>query len=701
MKLFIAEKPSLGRAIAEVIGIKSSKNGYVECKNDTIVTWCFGHILELSKPEQYIKQDDDNQNSKRWRLEDLPIIPDRWVKYVKDGAKDQFKVIKSLAAKADVIINAGDPDREGQLLVDEVIEYLHVNKPVKRIWLQALDRENILKALNNIDDNKKYLPYKLSAEARSYSDWLVGMNFTRYFSLKANNTLPVGRVQTPTLALIVQRDLAIQNFHSHPYYVLHANFDTLQLKADLKVDENMDGLDEEGRLIKKDIAEQIAKETTLQPAKVLSFKKTAKKEYPPLPFNLSSLQKYLSGKMSLSAQKVLSYVQELYEKKLTTYPRTDCSYIAEEQFKDAKKILSSVSKLGVLPDLINSADFAIKHEAFNSSKITAHTAIIPTGDISAYSKLNDTARKVYHEIVKAYACLFQKPHEYYAATIEFDIKGFKFTSNLKQTINEGFRRFCGGQEKSLNIPNVKAGDTFVNKQTDIETLQTTPPQRFSDGTLIEAMSHIHRYIDDEKAKAVLKENDGLGTEATRAGIIEQLVKRGYLERKGKQLISTTKARELIQQLPNFIKDPVLTARWERGLNGILRGESTFEEFLEAQKEFIRKEIQKNIEIRLSSESQDRQNQTSKQRTNKGKQTKKQNYNKQGNYNNKQSNYNKQSTNKTNFTPAKNGPACPSCAEPLAKYKTKSGKDYYFCRGCKSAYWIDKGGQVGKKWEFAR
>ncbi len=654
MQVFIAEKPSLGRSIAEVIGIRSKKSGYIECRNNTIVTWCFGHILELAKPDRYIQSDEKKP---RWKKEDLPIIPNKWVKYIKKDAKQQFNTIKSLTSKADTIVNAGDPDREGQLLVDEVIEYLKVKKPVKRIWLQALDRENILKALNSMEDNRKYLPYKLSAEARSYADWLVGMNFTRYFTLKANTLITVGRVQTPTLALVVQRDEQIENFKPHDYFVLYAH---LPFKATFKPDENLNGLDEEGRLIDEAAAKRIVKETTSQNATVTVFKRTIKKEAPPMPFMLSSLQKYLSGKMSLTAQQTLSTIQELYEKKLVTYPRTDCPYIAEEQFKDAGKILSNISKAGILSDLINSADLKIKHKAFNSSKITAHTAIIPTGDVSGLSGLNMTQKRAYEEIVRAYACLFQKPYEYYSAAIEVDIKGYRFTANLKETINEGYRKFCGDKVKSVTIPNLKKGDTLFNKQTTIEIKQTTPPKRFTDGTLIDAMSHIHKYIDNKEAKAVLKENDGIGTEATRAAIIEQLVKRGYLQRKGKQLISTPTAREFIKQLPDFIKDPVLTARWERGLSGILNGEVTFEKFLNAQIDFLKKEIKKDVDIKVTS---------------------------------------KPNSNGNNGRTQKKGRKCPACGNAMAKLKTKTGKNYYWCGKCKSAYWIDKGGKVGKKWEF--
>ena len=583
-KLFIAEKPSLGRAIAEVIGIKAKRDGYIECKNGAVVTWCFGHILELAKPEEYTK-------NKKWSLSELPIIPDRWKKVVKKDARKQFNTIKKLIQNADVIINAGDPDREGQLLVDEVLDYLRVKKPVKRIWLQALDRENIIKALKKIEDNKKFLPYKLSAEARSYADWLVGMNFTRYFTLREGKLITVGRVQTPTLALVVKRDEEIESFKPHDYYVLTANFDGF--KAVFKPGETQQGLDSQKRLIDRNIALGIARKTSGKQARVIAFSRKKRIEYPPLPYMLSTLQKAMNEKFGLTAKQTLAIAQTLYEKKLTTYPRTDCPYIAEEQHRDARKILTAVGKLGVLPEgTVNNAILSVKHRAFDNSKLGAHTAIIPTGDTSSFNTLSEKEKKVYIEIARAYACLFHKPHEYYSISAEFDINGYKFTANGKQTIEWGFRKYCPSKTKDTSIPLLKTGQTVLNKETTIETKKTTPPPRFTDGTLIDAMSHIHRYIDNPQAKKILKENDGIGTEATRAQIIDQLVKRGYLKRVKRQIISTPQAREFIKKLPSYIKDPVMTAEWERELSRIVQGKTTLKQFLNMQIEFVKQKIKK-------------------------------------------------------------------------------------------------------------
>lgn len=587
MNLFVAEKPSLGRAIAEVLcGNPKKNNGYLDC-GESIVTWCFGHILENAETQYYT-------NKKEWDISCLPIIPQKWVKFPKKDTAAQLNIIKNLVSKADVIINAGDPDREGQLLVDEVLDYLHINKPVKRIWLQALDRENILKALKNLEDNKKYLPYKLSADARSKADWLVGMNFTQYFSLISGSYISVGRVQTPTLALIVNRDQTIENFKPHDYYTLAADLGSFQ--AVFKPSENTKGLDEEGRLIDRQLALTIVQETSNTTAKVISFSKEKKIEYPPMPFMLSSIQKKLSEKFGFTAKQSLDTVQSLYEKKLVTYPRTDCSYIAEEQHKDASRILKSLASIGFD---ISGASTSIKHRAFDSKKITAHTAIIPTVSMGSFSSLTDSEKKVFTEIANAYICLFLPPYEYYLIKTQLNIKGYTFAAEGRIAIKKGFKALCTDRIENCTIPDLQVGQILQTNKTNITTKQTTPPPRFTDGSIIDAMSHIHRYIDDENAKKVLKETDGIGTEATRASIIESLLKKKFIKRQGKQIISTPIGREIINQIPDWIKDPILTAKWERGLSGILNGTVTHKEFLDKQIQFIQEKLKEKQAIKIS------------------------------------------------------------------------------------------------------
>ena len=604
MQLFIAEKPSLARAIAEVVGVIEKKKTHFLCRNNTAVTWCFGHLLELAPPEAYTGR-------KEWRLEELPIIPKRWRKQVRSDVKSQFNAIKSLIKSADVLVNAGDPDREGQLLVDEVIERCDPHKTVKRIWLQALDEKNIKKALERMDDDKSYFSLRQSAEARSYADWLVGMNFTRYFTLKANvkgRVISVGRVQTPTLALVVQRDLQIENFKPHDFYIVKAvlkkntQFQAQFIPNKEFIQKHTSSFDEEKRLINKALAEKISKDISNTHAIVISYSKQKKTEYPPMPYYLATLQKMASSKYKLTAAQTLSIAQSLYEKKLTTYPRTDCPYIAEEQHADAKGILQNLKNAGVFPEMIKKANANLKHRAFNSSKITAHTAIIPTGDTKALSSLSDLERKVYNEIAKAYICLFFEPFIYNSITVLFDINNYVFKATGREILQKGFSEYCGTSAKENILPSLEKGAKVLSLNAIVETKQTTPPPRFTDGTLIEAMSHIHRFITDERAKKILKETDGIGTEATRAQIIETLIKRNYLKRHGKEIISTQFGRQVIAQLPQFIKDPVLTATWERGLKGIEEKKVTFEEFMSKQVEFVKKHIESQYDFFINTAS---------------------------------------------------------------------------------------------------
>jgi len=603
MRLFIAEKPSMAKAIADVLGIVNKKKTHFVCKDNSIVTWCYGHLLELAPPSHYTGTD-------KWQLNDLPIIPKKWKKLVKSDVKAQFNAIKDLIKKADVVINAGDPDREGQLLVDEVIDKADPPANIKRIWLQALDRKNILKALSQMKDNKDYFPLRQSAEARSYADWLVGMNFTRYFTLKANirKVVSVGRVQTPTLALVVKRDEEIENFKPHDYYII----ETAIKKKDVKfisvfspdndfIKEKQNCFDDNKRLISKELAEKVSKASANSTAIVVSYAKQKKTQQPPMPYYLATLQKMASSKYKLSAAQTLQIAQTLYEKKLTTYPRTDCPYIADEQHSDATKILSNLRKAGVLPNMIDKADTEIKHKAFNSSKITAHTAIIPTGDTAALSELNKIERAIYDEIAKAYVCLFMKPFIYYSVTAEFDISGYRFKATGKEIIQKGFAEFCGSLNESI-LPEMAKGEKLQTLESVIKTKKTTPPSHFTDGTLIEAMSHIHKFITDEKAKKILKETDGIGTEATRAQIIETLIQRGYIKREKPYLISTPFGRQVIHSLPDFIKDPILTASWERGLKGIEERKVKFSEFMKKQEEFIVKHIEKKYEFSLDTDA---------------------------------------------------------------------------------------------------
>ena len=385
MRLFIAEKPSLAQAIANGLGAGQKSNGCIEIGSDT-VTWCFGHIMQQYEPDEY------NENYKKWRMEDLPIVPSVWkLKVAKDSAA-QFKIIKELVAKADEIVNAGDPDREGQLLVDEVLEQLGNRKPVKRILLNALDEKSVKQALNNLRDNKDFQGLKNSALGRSRADWLLGMNLSRAYTLRArqagyeNTAISVGRVQTPTMALVVRREAEIENFKPVNYFTVQGIFKHGEEKfsAAWQMPDDLSGLDGEGRLVDRAATDSLLQKLGGLPTsqgKIYAVQKSEKQEPQRLTYSLADLQVEAGKIYGYSPQQVLDTMQDLYEKrKLTSYPRSDCAYLPENQLADVETILGNLAACGSaqIGELAQNADTSIRSRVWNDKKISAHHAIIPT-----------------------------------------------------------------------------------------------------------------------------------------------------------------------------------------------------------------------------------------------------------------------------------------------------------------------------------
>ena len=564
-KLIIAEKPSLGRAIASFLGSIKGGDGFIICKNNYTVTWAFGHLFEQATPDDY--------GYKKWRLEDLPIIPESWKEKPRADAKKQLKIISELLKRAEVVIHAGDPDREGQAIIDDILRHFKYKGMVKRLWLAALDDDSIKKAFDSIKDNSGYKALYDAAKARSKADWLVGMNGTRYFTLKSNQAgvKSIGRVQTPTLAMVVERDKKIEHFKPIDYFNIKASFDA-GFDADWKPKEK---IDEDGRCIDKAFAETTAKRIKGKQGIISKYEKQRKKESPPLPHSLSSLQKEASAKYGFSAQKVLDLAQALYEThKLTTYPRSDCRYLPVSQHADAKKILAVCSNA-------KNIDPSRKHAAFDDKKITAHHAIIPTG--IKPKALKPDEQKLFDLICLSYAQLFMPDHIYDAVKITVNIDGETFVATGKAIIEQGWKE----SSKEVVLPVLKENYKTVCIDAKLEPKKTQPPKRFTDGTLIEAMANIHNIIEDETAKKTLRENAGIGTEATRAGIIENLVKRGFLERKDKNIVSTVKGRELIQSLPEAVKSPTLTAQFETALSDVAAAKTSADKFLKEIEGFVK------------------------------------------------------------------------------------------------------------------
>lgn len=589
MQLFIAEKPSLARAIAQGIGKGDRKNGYIELDGgNTIVTWCFGHILEQYNPDEY------DEKYKHWNMADLPIIPEHWKLKVRKDAKDQFKVIKELASKADSIVNAGDPDREGQLLIDEVLDYIGNKKPVLRILLNALDDKSVKEALHDLRHNGDFLGLKNSALARSRADWLVGMNLSRAYTINAQaagyqGVLNVGRVLTPTMALVVRREQEIMNFKPVTHYqgkvIFHHEHG--DIPATWKMPQDMDGLDNEGHLLDKSVVEGMFAKIDGQAGKIESVAKQQKKSEQRLPYSLSALQIDAGRRYGYTPQQVLDTMQTLYEKKYTTYPRSDCDFLPENQLADAKQVLQSISCITKdgFADLISRADTSIRSRCWNDTKISAHHAIIPTVEKPNFDALTPIEQNLYTMVAQAYLAQFFPVHTFMSTKLTISCGGETFTATGKNILNNGWKDIYKGiktddedKKEEPVLPEVAEGDGVTPKDTAVVEKITKPPTRFNPSTLLKAMKEIYKYVKDPALKAELKECSGIGTEATRAGIIEKLQNYGFFELKKKYLVPTEKAEMAVKALPEEITYPDTTAVWEKELEEVSSGKLSLDEF---------------------------------------------------------------------------------------------------------------------------
>ncbi len=620
IRLIIAEKPSLARAIAEGLG-GGTANGQLEA-GGYVITNAFGHILEQAPPDDYLRQrpnapvDENGKFKSGWRWEDLPIIPESWIKKPVDKAADQLKKIGAYLKNADHVIHAGDPDREGQLLIDEILEHFHFKGSVQRVWLASMDAASVKKAFAALRDNQEYRFLSTAAECRSRADWLVGMNLSRAWSIRNHQTLSVGRVQTPTLNLVVQRDLEIEAFRPKAFYEVAAELAVEQGTFKVKwkpsaEDVDTPVFDSEGRLTDKSVAEQVAQAgKAAGTGIVVEHQQQDKTSQAPLPYSLSALQKIASARWGMSAKGVLDTCQSLYEKKLTTYPRTDCRYLPEEQHGDAQRIFSGIQDIPFVAKMLNGVDIqpSRKHAAWNTGKITAHHAMMPTGarpPTTGKEALSTDEMHIYQAICQSYLALFAPPEKYKSTQVVVHLgtrngQPMAWTASGKRVLDPGWRKLFGagdaedegGEEDDAGqIPPMQKGDAAACQDARIISRETRPPSRFTDGTLIEAMSNIHKMVTDPEARARLKENAGIGTEATRAAILETLAEKGFIQSKGKQLISTPLGRAFIAKMTPAIKDPVMTARWETILDGIAHGQVEMKTFMSA----IEKQVIQSLE----------------------------------------------------------------------------------------------------------
>jgi DNA topoisomerase-3 len=603
LKLYIAEKPSLGRAIAAALPKPhKSQKGYIELGNGDVVSWCIGHILEQADPEVY------NDDFKKWRMDHLPIIPEQWQLTPKAQTRSQLTVLRKLVKSASEIIHAGDPDREGQLLVDEVIDFLKVSKTkkqqVKRLLISDLNLPAVKRSLNALKSNQDFMPLSISALARSRADWLYGINLTRAYTLQGqkagfNGVLSVGRVQTPLLGLVVEKDRQIAHFIPHDYFDVYADIITPAGEKFIAKWQPSDAcapyMDDNKKIINKALAENVVGRIAAKPAKVALVTEQDKKQFAALPYNLSSLQIDAAKQFSMNAKLVLDVCQALYEKhKLITYPRSDSRYLPVEHHQQASSIIKILADSNnKYAEFAKGADCSIKSKTWNNSKVSAHHAIIPTEKSTNNIALNSFEINIYQLIVRQYLAQFYPPYCYQQTQVELDIAQGKFTVNAKVPQQLGWKVMFQSRKTQNNLSSNSEQDALseqiLPKLTQDETLHceqgliaekvTQAPKAYNDATLLSAMTGIARFVQNTEIKKILKDTDGLGTEATRAGIIDLLFKRGFLQRIGKNITATDIGTSLINALPKMATTPDMTAQWEATLTDISERKSNYQNFI--------------------------------------------------------------------------------------------------------------------------
>lgn len=659
MRLYIAEKPSVARAIAQGLGAAEKADGFLKVGKDNI-TWCYGHLLTLWTPEEVMSGKVGERKS--IPVTALPILPSPFRLRPRDAdAAKQVRVIGNLLKQAQEVVHAGDPDREGQLLVDEVLHYLGWKGATRRLWLSAVDPESVKKSLVSMKDNAAMQPLSRSAEARSQADWLVGMNasiaLSRNIQSKGGSGLwSIGRVQTPTLALIVRREEELRHFRPQDYFLVVAHLQN-GVRARWQMPEYQSGLDAEGRLTDRKIADAMAQKVSGQQATVTAFTRKEGRCEAPLPFALSDLQKAASAKFGLSAAQTLDAAQKLYEAGITTYPRTDCGYLPEEQHVSAPKILQSLG--------MTDADPKRRHPAWNTAKVEAHHGIIPTGQ-PLPATATPAMANVYELIRISYGQLFYPPEVFEQREASFVIAGEIFIARSKVITSQGWTSLGKGGKKGEgeenadddddagNIPIYQKDEKTPCERAEVLTKTTTPPKPYTDGTLIAAMTRVHAFVDDPKLKARLRETSGIGTEATRAGVIETLLKREYIERRKKELRATEQGLQLVQMLRTVVPsavDPGTTAIWEDGLASIAVGRLDAQLFLQKQIEAVRSITRRILEAELPG-----------------------------------------------MTPKTSEFSCPLCGGAMVKKTSRKGTPFYSCLGaeCRAAFFLDKDGRPGAR-----
>ncbi|WDU64037.1 DNA topoisomerase III [Pseudomonas poae] len=594
MRLFLCEKPSQGRDIAKVLGATRRDEGCL-IGIDSTVTWCIGHLLETAPPEAYGAQ------YKSWSLDQLPIIPEQWKAEVKPKTAAQFKVIKRLLSKASAVVIATDADREGEMIARELLELCKYRGPVQRLWLSALNEASIRKALSSLKSGQEtYLLYH-SALARSRADWLIGMNLSRLFTLLGrragyDGVLSVGRVQTPTLRLVVDRDRAIASFVSEPYWDVDVQLSAMGQPFIASWQPPSSSRDEAGRCLQHAVARQAAQAISHgKTATVFSLQTEHFREAPPLPFDLSTLQEVCSRKLGLGVQETLNVAQALYEThKATTYPRSDCRYLPESMFNEVPAVLDALLKTDpALQTALGRLDQSQHSRVWSDTKVSAHHGIIPTTEPANLARMSEQERQVYELIRSHYLAQFLPHHEFDRTEVELECGEERLTAVGKQILVQGWKDLLSDntevdepRQKSQVLPVLQQGTQCTVDDVELKSLRTAAPKPLTEGDLIKAMKNVAKLINDPRLKQKLRDTTGIGTEATRAGIIKGLIDRGYLLKKKRTLMASAAAHTLIEAVPAAIADPGMTAIWEQALDEIEAGRLSLDAFVAKQASWI-------------------------------------------------------------------------------------------------------------------
>ena len=564
VQLVIAEKPSVARSIAAVIGAAEKQNGYWQ-GGGYLVSWCIGHLVSFAEAGQY------DEKYCKWRYEDLPILPQPWQFIVPDEKKQQFEVLRALLNRPDVdsVTAATDAGREGELIFRFVYQMAGCTKPVKRLWISSMEDAAIREGFANLCPDSDYDALYQSALCRAKADWLVGINATRLFSVLYHKTLTVGRVQTPTLKMLVDRDAKILRFQKERYYTV--GIQSGSLKAD------------SGRIASMDEADTLKNACAGASAICSSVKREKKTEQPPKLYDLTTLQREANRLFGFTAKQTLDYAQQLYEKKLLTYPRTDSQYLTEDMGQTAQHLVSDL--LGLLPFAQGLALTAEVGRVLNSKKVSDHHAILPTAEFvkQGFAGLAESECKLMNLVCSKLLCAVAAPHEYETVTAVFSCAGSEFAAKGKTVLVPGWKeidqRFrstlkADTEEEVLNtLPKLAEGQNF-SVTTDISEHFTSPPKAYTEDTLLSAMERAGAEDMPENA-----ERKGLGTPATRAAILEKLVQMGFVQRKGKQLVPTKDGINLAVVLPEILTSPALTAEWENRLTEIAKDNADPDEFM--------------------------------------------------------------------------------------------------------------------------